>query len=281
MPATLHDPPGCATEMKTPYTSNQCYVMLLCELEHLKDLHPGLRITGCGSAKFQSMNPKKQTNVEEGMHQLRKHTQAAAPPLEIVLLTGSKVRSRSTLPKSVPKAERNGKIWRVLNKVKGMDTAQRKVIDLHSRMDILFGSTAVIQMANDPIRRGSSGILLLSIQTHTPTSPTTPTPASPTSSNEAGEALSDAEELLRPRGSEACATAVRAWRTRRIPRTKMSHLRQRERVTSAWGQAKRQKMVTEFARLKVPQIRKDSWVRSDGAGEDGMLADIEVQPLVG
>ncbi|KAJ7796689.1 hypothetical protein B0H14DRAFT_3550066 [Mycena olivaceomarginata] len=134
-----------------------------------------------------------------------------------------------TLPQSVPKAERNGEIWRVLNKVNGMDTGTHgKSSTFIRRMDILFGSTA-----RDPdgrmtqIRRGSSGILLLiqylrkinwksdgiplavatlkltqlleemqHLCAVIPTSPTTSTPASPTSSKKsAGEAPSDSEEF--------------------------------------------------------------------------------------
>lgn len=68
-----------------------------------------------------------------------------------------------TLPKSVPKAERNGKIWRVLNKVNSMDTGTHaKSSTFIHRMNILFSSAAC-----DPdgrmtqIRRGPLGILLL------------------------------------------------------------------------------------------------------------------------
>jgi hypothetical protein len=47
-----------------------------------------------------------------------------------------------TLPKSVPKAARNGEIWRILNKVKGQDTgAVAKSSTFVRWMDLLFGST--------------------------------------------------------------------------------------------------------------------------------------------
>ncbi|KAJ6574015.1 hypothetical protein B0H10DRAFT_2236803 [Mycena sp. CBHHK59/15] len=67
------------------------------------------------------------------------------------------------LPKSVPKADREGEIWRVVNKVKGMDTgAAAKSSTFIRRMDILFGSTARDADGRmTQIRRGSSGIPLL------------------------------------------------------------------------------------------------------------------------
>jgi hypothetical protein len=47
------------------------------------------------------------------------------------------------LPKSVRKAEKHGEIWRVLNKVQGMDTGTgAKLSTFVRRVDVLFGATA-------------------------------------------------------------------------------------------------------------------------------------------
>jgi hypothetical protein len=67
------------------------------------------------------------------------------------------------LPKSVPKAAQDGKIWHVLNKVKGLDTgAAAKSSTFVRRMDCLFGSTARdAEGRMTQIQRDSSGIALV------------------------------------------------------------------------------------------------------------------------
>ncbi|KAJ7659107.1 hypothetical protein DFH06DRAFT_1130673 [Mycena polygramma] len=134
------------------------------------------------------------------------------------------------LPKSVPKAPKDGEIWRVLNKVKGQDTGPGKVLSTFvRRMDLLFGSGARDANGRIKLQRGSSGILLVvqylrSINWKTdgipalapataklnqlieelertikPPSANTPPPALPTGSKRsAGDALSDNESFFPP-----------------------------------------------------------------------------------
>ncbi|KAJ6548392.1 hypothetical protein B0H19DRAFT_188763 [Mycena capillaripes] len=69
-----------------------------------------------------------------------------------------------TLPKSVPKAPRNGEIWRILNKVKGQETTGpgANTSTFVRRMDLLFGAN--VRDADGRmiyVQRGDLGIPLV------------------------------------------------------------------------------------------------------------------------
>ncbi|KAJ7181304.1 hypothetical protein C8R43DRAFT_269096 [Mycena crocata] len=245
-----------------------------------------------------------------------------------------------TLPKSIPKAERNGEIWRVLNKVKGLDTGPAaKSSTFVRRMDVLFGSTARDSDGRmTQIRRGSAGILLviqylrkidwksdgipLAIATLKLTQlleemqhlcsnaiTTTPTPGSPTSPTRSPrEAGSDAEEFAPSKTIRTTRNGTASVENsddsededEPSPAAAKVHTSKRKIVTvdadsesdsSTEPGKKKTKTGTGPSRATKngDRIRATKGSRSTGKtprsdptvlGEDGMLADIEVQPLV-